>query len=96
MIQLGIQEVLTASQSPWQNPYLERLIGSIRRECWDHVSVLNESGLRRILKSYLEYYEQSRMHLSLKKDAPIAPPIQPVGAGTIIAIPQDRYQRIAA
>jgi transposase InsO family protein len=97
---LGIGEVLTAPQSPWQNPYVERLIGSIRRECLDHVIVLNESGLRRILKSYLEYYEQSRTHLSLTKDAPIARPIQPMGAGKIIAIPQvgglHRYQQIAA
>jgi putative transposase len=98
---LGIREVLTAPQSPWQNPYVERLIGSIRRECLDHVIVRNESGLRRILKSYFEYYEQSRTHLSLKKDAPIARPIQPTGTGTIIAIPQvgglhHRYRRIAA
>ena len=59
------------------NPYVERLIGSVRRECLDHVIVLNESGLRRILNSYFEYYEyeHSRTHLSLGKDAPIARPI---------------------
>ena len=68
---LGVREVLTAAQSPWQNAYVERLIGSIRRECLDHVIVLNESGLRRILKSYFEYYEHSRTHLSLAKDAPV-------------------------
>ena len=62
--------MLTAPQSPWQNPYVERLIGSIRRDCLDHVIVLNESGLRRILRSYFEYYERSRTHLSLSKDAP--------------------------
>jgi len=61
---LGIREVLTAPQSPWQNAYVERLIGSIRRECLDHVIVLNETGLRRILKSYFDYYEQTRTHLS--------------------------------
>jgi transposase InsO family protein len=98
---LGIREVLTAPQSPWQSPYVERLIGSIRRECLDHVIVLNESGLRRILKSYFEYYEESRTHLSLKKDAPISRPIQPMGTGAIIAIPRGggldhRYERIAA
>jgi len=98
---LGVREVLTAPQSSWQNPYVERLIGSIRRECLDHVMVLNETGLRRILKSYFDYYERSRTHLSLGKDAPIARPIQPVGTGTIIAIPQvgglhHRYERIAA
>jgi putative transposase len=85
---LGIREVLTAPQSPWQNPYVERLIGSIRRECLDHVIVLNETGLRRILKSYFDYYERSRTHLSLGKDAPIARPIQRIGTGTIVAIPQ--------
>jgi transposase InsO family protein len=66
----GIPEVLTAPQSPWQNAYRERLIGSIRRECLDHVMVLNEPGRRRVLKSYFAYYEQSRTHLSLGKDAP--------------------------
>jgi putative transposase len=80
---------------------VERLIGSIRRECLDHVMVLNQSGLRRILKSYFEYYEYSRTHLSLAKDAPIARPIHPIGTGAIIAIPQvgglhHRYERIAA
>jgi putative transposase len=55
---LGIREVLTAPQSPWQNAYVERLIGSIRRECLDHVIILNETGLRRVLKSYIEYYER--------------------------------------
>jgi putative transposase len=98
---LGIREVLTAPQSPWQNPYVERLIGSIRRECLDHVIVRNESGLRRILRSYFEYYERSRTHLSLGKDAPVGRPIQPADAGQIVAIPQvgglhHRYERIAA
>jgi putative transposase len=98
---LGIREVLTAAQSPWQNAYVERLIGSIRRECLDHVIVLNESGLCRNLKSYLDYYEHSRTHLSLAKDAAVARPIQPLGAGSIVAIPQvgglhHRYERIAA
>ena len=56
---LGIREVLTAPQSPWQNAYVERLIGSIRRECLDHVIVLNETGLRRMLKSYFDYYKSA-------------------------------------
>lgn len=98
---LGIREVLTAPQSPWQNSYVERFIGSIRRECLDHVIVLNESGLRRILKSYFEYYERTRTHLSLGKDAPISRPVQSVGTGRIVAIPQvgglhHRYERVAA
>jgi putative transposase len=98
---LGIREVLTTPQSPWQNAYVERLIGSIRRECLDHMIVLNESGLRRLLKSYFEYYEHSRTHLSLGKDAPISRPVQPAGTGRIVEIPQvgglhHRYERIAA
>ena len=98
---LGINEILTAPQSPWQNAYVERLIGSIRRECTDHVIVFNQAGLRRILKSYFDYYERSRTHLSLNKDAPIHRPIQPLGTGTIMEIPQvgglhHRYERVAA
>jgi transposase InsO family protein len=98
---LGIREVLTAPQSPWQNAYVERLIGSIRRECLDHVIVLNEAGLRRILKSYFDYYEQTRTHLSLNKDAPMCRSVQPQQLGPIREIPQvgglhHRYERIAA
>ena len=98
---LGIREVLTAPRSPWQNGYVERFIGSIRRECLDHVIILNESGLRRIFKSYFGYYDHSRTHLSLGKDAPVARPIQSLETGPIIAIPQvgglhHRYERIAA
>jgi Integrase core domain len=97
---MGIHEVLTAPQSPWQNAYLERLIGSIRRECLDHVIVLNETGVRRVLKSYFAYYEQSRTHLSLGKDAPISRPIQPPAMGRVVQIPQvgglhHRYERLA-
>jgi transposase InsO family protein len=88
LLRLGIREVRTAAQSPWQNAYVERLIGSIRRECLDHVIILNETGLRRILKSYFDYYENSRTHLSLGKDAPVSRPIQPIETGRIVAIPQ--------
>jgi putative transposase len=98
---LGILEVLTAPRSPWQNPYVERLIGSIRRECLDHVIVLNEAGLRRVLKSYVEYYERFRTHLSLDKDAPITRPTQSATLGRIVEISQvgglhHRYERVAA
>ena len=98
---LGIREVLAAPQSPWQNAYVERLIGSIRRECLDHVIVLNETGLRRVLKSYFDYYERTRTHLSLDKDAPISRPAQRPDIGPIVEIPQvgglhHRYERIAA
>jgi transposase InsO family protein len=98
---MGITEVLTAPQSPWQNAYVERWIGSLRRECLDHVIVLTEAGLRRILSSYVAYYEQSRTHLSLTKDAPIPRPISAPADGRVVAIPQvgglhHRYERRAA
>ena len=98
---LGIREVLTARHSPWQNAYVERLIGSIRRECLDQVIVVNEKGLRRILKCYFDYYERTRTHLSLGKDAPVSRPVQQVGKGRIVEIPQvgglhHRYERVAA
>ena len=98
---MGIREVLAAPQSPWQNPYVERLIGSIRRECLDHVIVLNEAGLHRILKSYFEYYEHTRTHLSLDKDAPVRRSVQPPEQGTVVEFPEvgglhHRYERRAA
>ena len=67
---MGIKEVLIAARSPWQSPYVERLIGSIRRECLDHVVVLGERHLRRVLSSYLAYYHESRVHQSLAMDCP--------------------------
>lgn len=72
---MGIKEVLTAYQSPWQNPYVERLHGSIRRECTDHLIVLSENHLRRILRSYFAYYHEDRTHLGLEKDTPLERPI---------------------
>jgi transposase InsO family protein len=98
---MGIQEIMTAPRSPWQNPYVERVIGSIRRECLNHVIVLNERHLRRILASYLDYYHRSRTHLSLGKDCPEPRPAQPPGESKIIAFPQvgglhHRYERLAA
>jgi len=77
---LRIEEVPTAPRSPWQNPYAERVIGSIRRECLDHVVVLSPTHLRRILSSYAAYYNGTRTHLFLSKDAPeeriVQPPVQ--------------------
>jgi transposase InsO family protein len=98
---MGIDEVLTAPRSPWQNPYVERVIGSIRRECLDHVIVLSERHLRRVLASYLDYYHRSRTHLALSKDSPVPRPIQPAQTGKVIAFPQvgglhHRYERMAA
>jgi hypothetical protein len=70
---MGIGEVIPSPLSPWQNPYAERLIGSIRRECLDHVIVIGERHVRRILISYLPYYHGARTHHSLEKDAPTPP-----------------------
>ena len=78
---MGVEEVVTAPRSPWQNPYVERLIGSVRRECLDHSIILNERHLRRILGSYLDYYHGSRTHLSIGKDTPDGRPVQPAGPG---------------
>jgi transposase InsO family protein len=77
---MGIRDKPTASASPWQNGYAERLIGSIRRECVDHVIVLGEAHLRRILRSYARYYNDIRTHRSLDKDAPVSRPVQRVGS----------------
>ncbi len=85
---MGIHEVLTAPQSPWQNAYVERFIGSIRRECLDHIIVFHEAGLRRILKDYFDYYERCRTHLALEKDTPLSRPVEPPLLGHVIQIPQ--------
>ena len=66
---MGITEVITAPRSPWQNPYAERLIGSIRRECLDHVIIFNERHLHRVLSSYFQYHHDTRTHLSLCRTA---------------------------
>ena len=99
--EIGIGEVLTAPRSPWQNPYAERFVGSLRRECLDHIIVFNESALRHILKAYFEYYEHSRTHLALEKDAPESRAIQTREAGIVVELPQmgglhHRYERRAA
>ena len=83
---LEIQEVLTAPRSPWQNAYAERVIGSIRRECLNHMIVLGERHLRRILRSYMDYYNQTRTHLSLDKDAPEGRPVQPPNQGKVFQL----------
>jgi transposase InsO family protein len=85
---MSIKEVLTAPQSPWQNPYVERLIGSIRRECLDHVMVFHERHLQRLLTSYLSYYHAWRTHLSLAMDCPKPRPIQPPDGGRVITVPE--------
>jgi transposase InsO family protein len=92
----SIQDVRTAPRAPWQNPFAERVIGSIRRECLDHVIVLNERGLRRVLCAYVAYYHTGRTHMGLEKDTPISRPI--ASRGRIIAVPHvgglhHRYDR---
>jgi transposase InsO family protein len=77
---LGIRDHPTAPRSPWQNGYVERVIGSIRRECTDHTIIFGEAHLRRTLKSYADYYNRARTHLSLDKDSPVHRPIQSRGA----------------
>jgi putative transposase len=79
---MGICEVLSAARSPWQRAYVERVIGSIRRECLDHVIVFQETSLRRTLNSYFDYYHRSRTHLSLGKDSPEPRAIQPPQMGS--------------
>ena len=98
---LGISQVLTAPRSPWQSPYVERVIGSIRRECLDHIIVINEESLRNTLRSYFSYYHNSRCHLGLDKDSPEPRQIQLPDTGRIVEIPKvgglhHRYERLAA
>src|SRR6266508_1808527 len=85
---MGIKEVVTAPRSPWQNAYVERIIGSIRRECLDYVVIVNERHLRRVLSSYVQHYHRTRTHLSLNKDCPETRSAHPPTAGKIIAFPE--------
>jgi len=97
---LDIDEIPIAPRSPWQNPYCERLIGSIRRECLDHVIVLGEAHLKRILTSYFEYYHHARTHLSLDRNSPVPREVEPPDFGDVIGVPlvgglHHRYTRAA-
>jgi transposase InsO family protein len=76
---MGIRDRPTSPRSPWQNAYAERLIGSIRRDCLDHVVVFGEQHLRHLLQAYQQYYNKVRTHLSVYKDAPVTRAVQPVG-----------------
>ena len=98
---MGIEQVLIAARSPWQNPYVERLIGSIRRECLDHVIIFNERHLRRVLRQYFRYYHECRTHLGLEKDCPNIRQLQLPESGPINSEPMvgglhHRYFRQAA
>ena len=98
---LGLEEVRIAPRSPWQSPYIERLIGSVRREYLDHVIVFNQDHLHRLLESYFSYYHRSRTHLALDKDAPEPRPVRGPEEGKIVSIDEvgglhHRYERLAA
>jgi hypothetical protein len=93
-----IEEVLIAPRSPWQNPFVERFLGSLRRECLDHVIILGEDHLRQIVRSYVDYFHGSRTHLGLNKDTPEPREVQPPEMGKVIELPQlgglhHRYER---
>jgi len=99
---MGIKEVLIAPRSPWQSPYVERVIRTLRRDLLDHVIVVDERHLRRLLREYLDcYYHPPRTHLSLGKDAPIRRPVQPPSMGKVASFPvlgglHHRHERRAA
>ena len=97
---MDIEEIVIAFRSPWQNSFVERLIGSIRRECLDHVIVFNEDHLARILSSYFKYYHESRTHLSLERNAPMRRQVEHPTKGNVVAVPRvgglhHRYTRAA-
>ena len=82
---MGIRDRPIAPRSPWQNPYVERLIGTLRRECLDHVVIFGERHMHRVLTLYSHYYSETRTHLGLAKDAPIPRAVQ--RSGSIVATP---------
>ena len=97
---MGIEEVVVAPRSPWQNPYAERIIGTLRRELLDHVIVLNEAHLCRLVTSFLDYYHTVRPHLSLERNAPMPRPTQAPSDGNVVARPcvgglHHAYRRVA-
>ncbi len=97
---MGVEEVVIAPRSPWQSPFVERFIGSLRRECLDQVIILNERHLHRIVSSYLDYYHRARAHLSLDRNAPVRRDIEPAAAGRVVSELMvgglhHRYRRVA-
>jgi len=98
---MGIKEVLSAPRSPWQNPFVERLIGTLRRDCLDHVIVVNDRHLKRIVGRYLDYYHDWRTHLSLSMDTPNRRSVHQPDWGRVVAFPElgglhHHYERLAA
>ena len=97
---MGIHEVLTAARTPWQNPFVERVIGSIRGECLNHFVILSEARLRRLLRVYRVYYNTARPHQALEQNSPRPRPVHSPALGRMVAIPQVAgfhhiYQRVA-
>ena len=98
---MGIEEVIIAPRSPWQTPYIERMIGSIRRECLANVVVLSERHLRRIIQDYFSHYHRWRCHQSLEMDCPEPRPVQPPKVGEVVEVREAgglyrHYERLAA
>jgi hypothetical protein len=102
LISCGILEVRTAYRSPWGDPYVERMIGTLRRELLDHVMVLNQRHLERLLREYLtQYYHPARPHRGLGGETPVPQPGTPAGQGEVLSVPvlgglHHRYYRAAA
>jgi hypothetical protein len=97
----GTEEKLIAPRSPWQSPYVEWLIGSLRRECLDHFIILNERHLKAVLAEYLAYYHEARTDLALERDCPVPRPVEPAEPGEVVTMPMGgglhhRYRRRAA
>jgi putative transposase len=97
---MGSNEVVLAPRSPWQSPYVERFIGSLRRECLNHVIVLHERHLRCIVSGYLAYYHRARPHMSLARNAPVPREVEPPALGPVVCEPMvgglhHRYRRVA-
>jgi putative transposase len=98
---MGIRQVPSAPRSPWQRAYVERVIGTIRRECLHHLIVFTERSLYRHLRTFVDYYHWTRVQLALQKDTPETRRIQPPACGRIVSIPvlgglHHRYERRAA
>lgn len=97
----GFKQVLSAPRSPWQNPFVERFVGSLRRDCLDHVIALNERQLRRVVARYIDYYHDGRTHLSLSMDTPNPRTVHPPERGRVVEVAElgglhHHYERLAA
>ena len=97
---LGIRQLKTAPRSPWQNGYAERFVGTLRREVLDHVIVLGERHLLRLVRAHAAYYNEDRPHMALDRDAPFPRAVEPPNAGRVVALPRvaglhHRYARAA-